>query len=353
MSEVLALQSGIARTIAAELQVSLSPGEHARLTRTPHVIPEAYEAYLKGWHFFNQDEFSKAAEYFEQSAAKDPEFALAHALLYEADAMMSFAQDQPLSERALNAMRKARDLDDTLAEVHTDIGDVKFYWEWEWTSGEAEFRRAVELDPGSVDAAHHYAMCLHALGRWDEALREYQRALQLDPVSPRMNAGLLALFVDTHGYESAIQQFRKVIELDPNRATAYTLAGSLYEALGKDGDAIAAYLKADRLSGRSAEHVEALGKAAGTAGLRGYWKMRLEQLREKARLSRVPPLEFALLYTRLGENDEAMKMLEAAYRQRAPRLVWIGAHAVWEPLRSDPRFQSLLRRMRFPSAETL
>jgi TolB-like protein/DNA-binding winged helix-turn-helix (wHTH) protein/Flp pilus assembly protein TadD len=348
LSDVLSLQSGIARAIAAELRVTLSPQEHARLSRTRKVIPEAYDAYLKGWHFYNGDQYLKAASYFEQATSKDPSFALAHALLCEADAMVMFGQDQPLTDRALKAMQKARELDDNLAEVHTDIGDVRFYWDWDWTAGEAEFRRAVELDPGSVDAAHHYAGCLHVLGRWDEALQEYRRALRLDPVSPRMNVLLLTLFLDTHQYELAMEQFRKVIELDTNSGLAYSQAGKVFEALGRDAEAMAAYLKADSLYGKSAEQVRALENAAKTEGVRGYWKKHLEQLQERSKQTRVPPLDFASLYVRLGEKDAAMKMLEAAYRQRAPRLVWINARAVWDPLRPDPRFQSLLRRMRFP-----
>lgn len=348
MSDVLSLQSGIARAIAAELRVTLSSQENARLSRTRKVIPEAYDAYLKGWHFYEKDQFLKAASYFEQATSKDPGFALAHALLYEAHAMAAFSQDQPLTDRALKAMQKARELDDTLAEVHTDIGDVRFYWDWDWRTGEAEFRRAVELDPGSADAALHYATCLYVLRRWDEALREYRRCLRLDPVSPQMNVLLLALLVDTHQHELAIEQFRKVIELDPNSGFAYSQAGRVYEALGRDAEALAAYLKADRHSGKSAEQVRALENVAKTEGVRGYWRKQLEQLQERSKQAQVPPLDFATLYARLGEKDSAMKMLEAAYRQRAPRLVWINARAVWDPLRSDRRFQSLLRRMRFP-----
>jgi len=262
--------------------------------------------------------------------------------------MAMYSQDQPLTDRALKAMQKARELDDNLAEVRTDIGDVRFYWDWDWTAGEAEFRRAVELDPGSADAAQHYASCLHVLRRWGEALREYRRTLRLDPVSPRMNLGLLGLFVDTHQYELAMEQFRKVIELDPNSGPAYLQAGKVYEALGRDAEAMAAYLKAGSLSGKGPEQVRALENAAKAEGVRGYWKMQLEQLRERSKQTRVPPLDFASLYVRLGEKNAAMKMLEAAYQQRAPRLVWINARAVWDPLRPDQRFKSLLRRMRFP-----
>jgi TolB-like protein/Tfp pilus assembly protein PilF len=348
LSDVLALQSGIAQAIASELNVALGPQEHVRLSRVRRVVPEAYEAYLQGSYFLNRDQFAKAASYFEQAAIRDSNFALAHALLYEAEAMTCFVRDQPLTDRALGALAKARQLDDTLAEVHTDTGDVRAYWDWDFNAGEAEFRRALELDPGSIDAVSHYAGYLHILGRWDEALRAWKRALQLDPVSPTMNLHLLRLFVNMHRYDLAMEQFQKVIDLDPNSAPAYSGIAPAYAALGREGEAVAAWLKADALSGKNPERVKALEAAVKAGGIRAYWSKRLEHLRQDAGRSPVPPLSFASVYVRLGRKDEAMKFLEAAYRQRAPRLVWIKASSVWDPLRSDPRFQDLLRRMRFP-----
>ena len=347
-SDVLSLQDEIAQTIAGQLNVRLSPQEHARLSRARKVVPEAYEAYLMGWHFFNRNQVQKAAAHFEEATNKDPNFALAHALLFETDALMTFGLDQPLSERALRAMERASELDDSLAEVHDALGDVKFFGHWDWAAGEAEFRRAVELDPGSVDAAHHYALCLHALTRWDAALRESRRALQLDPVSPRTKLNLLRLFLDMHRYDLAIEQFHKVIDLEPNSPGAYSQVASAYAALGREGDAIAAWLQADRLSGKSADRVSALETAARAGGTRAYWRKRLEHLQEEAKRGHLPPFTFAPLYVRLGEADKALQLLEAAYQQRVPRLAWIKAQSVWDPLRSDPRFQSLLRRMAFP-----
>jgi tetratricopeptide (TPR) repeat protein len=176
----------------------------------------------------------------------------------------------------------------------------------------------------------------------------YRRALQLDPVSPFLNAQFLSLLVDAGRYEQANQQFRKAIEVDPNSRSAYAQAGGLYHLQGRDGEALAAWLKADSLGDGNAEQLKALENAARAGGVHGYWKKRLEVLRGRAQHGRVPPLDFASLYVRIGEKDKAIQMLEAAYQQRSLRLTWIRAHAVWRPLHSDPRFQSLLRRMRFP-----
>ncbi len=348
VSDVLPLQSGIARAIAGELKVTLSPRESVRLGRTRKMVPEAYEAYLRGWYFFDRAQYLKAASYFEQATIQDPGFALAHALLYEADGMWSYVQDLPLSDRARRAAERARELDDTLAEVHDASGDIKFYDHWDWQAGEAEFHRAVELDPGSIDAAWHYTLCLHALARWDAAEREMGRALHLDPVSPALNLHKLTLLVDTHRYESALQQFQKVIDLDPNSAGAYHQISQVYAALGKESDATAAFLKAATLSGTDAGQVNALEAAARTGGLRSCLRKRVEQLQVEAMSRRVSPLAFAGLYVRLGENGQAMEALETGYRQRGSHMPWIKSGATWDPLRSDPRFQSLLRRMRFP-----
>jgi TolB-like protein/DNA-binding winged helix-turn-helix (wHTH) protein/Tfp pilus assembly protein PilF len=345
LSDILLLQNGIARAVAAELNITL---DQANSRHTRRVQPEAYEALLKGKYFLCRRDYAKARSHLEEASVIDPRYALAHSLLYEAEAMMSFRRDETLGGKALRALERARELDDTLAEVHTGAGDVKFYWGWQWKEGEEDFRLAVELDPTSIDSAIHYVGCLHVLARWDAAIQEYRRALQLDPVSPELNLGLLALFVDAQRYDRAMKQFHQVIELDANNGSAYEQAGSMYAALGREDEAIAAYLQAERLSGKNAEEVEQIGNAIRKGGIRAYWKQRLQQLQERSKRMHVPPFDFATLYAHLGEKDEAMKMLEMAYQQRAPRLVWIRAGAVWEPLRHDPRFQTLIHRMGFP-----
>ena len=348
VSDVLSLQGGIARAIAGELNVTLSPREHTRLSRTRKMVPEAYEAYLRGRYFLDRAQYPKAASWFEQAIIKDPGFALAHALLYEADSMVTFGQSLPFSERALKAAERARELDGSLAEGHVASGDVKFWANWDWKAGEAEFRRAVELDPGSADAALHYAGCLHALTRWDAAERELRRALLLDPVSPALNLHMLMLLLDTHRYQLALEQFQTLVELDPNSAVAYSLVSQVYAALGREEETTAAFLKAEALYGGSPENVKALDAAARLGGFHGCLRKRIEQLHEEAKRGRVLPVTLADVYVQLGEKDKALEFLEAAYQQRVPRLMWIKARATWDPLRSDPRFQSLLRRMCFP-----
>jgi TolB-like protein/DNA-binding winged helix-turn-helix (wHTH) protein/Tfp pilus assembly protein PilF len=345
-TEGLALQSRIARETASELRMTLRPHESARLNRAPKVSPEAYEAYLKGRYYLGRSRFREASSNFRRAAAIEPGFALAHVLFAEAEGMISFHRDEPPGEDVFRAVETARRLDENLAEVHMAFGDRKFYGEWDWAAGEAEFRRAVELDPGSVDAVGHYAGCLHALRRWQESLREHRRALQLDPMSPSLNANFIGMLTDSGQYDAALTQFRKTVELD-TRHPPYGAAGLMFEMWGKPAEAIANYLKADELSGMPADDLAALAQAARTGGLRGYWRQRLERLRAKARREQVRPLQFAYVYARLDERDAAMEMLETAWREHAGQLVWIYARENG-PIRSDSRFQALLRRMRFP-----
>ncbi len=344
-TDVMTLQREIAQAIAADFRIQFSPRPRIG---DPPAEPAAYEAYLHGWYFLDRREFSKAASYFEEATVRDPQFALAHALLFEADAMDTFVRDLPLSPRALRAMERARSLDDTLAEVHDAAGDVAFFAQWNWAAGEAEYRRAVQLDPRSVDAARHHASCLHALTRWDEAIREYRRALELDPASFGLNLELLGLLINAHRYPEAVAQLHRTLELDPDRSAVHQSAGTLYEAMGKDAEAAAAYLDAEKRAGRDAGQIAALEAGVAARGLPGYWEAVLKLIQEAATGRALPPFERARVYVRAGQRSEALALLEAAFARHDVHLAWIKAGASWDPLRSDPRFQALLRRMNFP-----
>ena len=345
--DVITLQADVARTIAGELNLALSPQQQALLGRQSRVAPDAYDAYLRGWYFFNRAQYQTAASYFEQATRVDPAFALAYALLGEADGMASFSQDLVPSDRAFAAAAKARELDDTLAEVHALTGDT-LSMNGEWASALAEYRRAAELDPASVDAARHYVVGLHSQRRWEAAERELNRALHIDPASPLLNYQMLLLLVDMHRHEAALEQFRKLIELDPGSANAYSEASRVYSSTGRDPDAISAFLKSQSLSGATSESVDELAAAANHGGLQSCLRMHLKQLDRQSKQRHVSPVLLAGIHARLGDRDAALALLEKAYGEHNPRLMWINARSIWDPLRSDPRFQDLLHRMRFP-----
>jgi tetratricopeptide (TPR) repeat protein len=347
LGDVVSLQGRIARSIANELAVAVqSPPGQAR--RVPRISPDAYDAYLRAWHFFNNRQMAKAAEYFEAAAQKEPEFALAHAMLYEAEGLTCYGRDIPLSDRALTAMRRALELDENLSEAHTDAGDYRFYWQWDWEGGMAEYRRAIELDRGSVHTALHYAAGLMHLGRWDESVREFRRALRLDPFSQLLNDALLSALVNAHRYEEALAHFRQTLELSPNQPNGWRHAAAAYARLGRDAEAVQAALRADQLENPEGSDWNALRRAADAGGLSGIAKERLRQAKLRPNADRWPPVRWALLYAAAGDTDQAFRMLEAAYSRHSPQLAWIKCSYAYDPLRSDPRFESLIRRMRFP-----
>ena len=361
LKDVLALQDEIARAIAAEINIKVTAQEQARLSRRP-VNQEAYEAFLRGRHAARDSGRAgllKGIEYFEEAVQKDPGFALPWAELSHADNMLCFLEGLPLSGRARTTMNKALELDPKLGEAQLLVGDTKFYWEWDWLGGLAAFRHAAELDPGSAEARAHYGIALYHMGRYQEALPELQRAHQLDPLV-YMNAGPVGAILRKTGQQlRAVEHFKKVIELEPNRAGYYRGLASVYEDLGRHEEAVAAYLNAERLGNPKPEPVKALEEAFAAGGIEAFRKKRealdreqltqnLKQLQQQAKRARVPPLQFANIYARLGQKDEALQWLERAYQERCPNLFALKENAVWDPLRSDPRFQDLLRRMKFP-----
>jgi DNA-binding winged helix-turn-helix (wHTH) protein/TolB-like protein/tetratricopeptide (TPR) repeat protein len=340
-------QADIARTIAGKVKHAQSPQEPGQSGVAREVVPQAKEAYLRGWYFFNRAQFSTASSYFFEATLADPGFALAYALLAESDGMAAFNIDQPPSDRCLQAIARARQLDDNMAEVRDLVGDSLFA-NWDWQAGETEYRRAVELDPNSVDAAMHYVCALHILTRWQAAEQEVQRALRVDPVSIRLNFEKLRLLIDTHRYGQALEQFQKLIELDPYHPLAYAEIAGVYQALGREDDAIKALLKADALWSNMPVAPEPLATAARQGGIRGHLRKLFESLRQMGHPHAKSPTFLAAYSLQLGDIEAAMRYLEIAFRERRPQLMWVKARANWDPLRSDPRFQSLLARMRFP-----
>jgi TolB-like protein/Tfp pilus assembly protein PilF len=354
LRDILALQGEVAQAIANQIRIELTPQEQTRLASARPVNPEAYEAYLKGRHFSNTltpEGQLKGIGCYEKAIQNDPNYALAYAKMAHCYATLCALEYPPSMEnrqRALAAARKALELDDRLAEAHVVLADDIFYFDWQWSRGEAEFRRAMEMDPGSVDAVMHYAICLEVVGRYDEAIAVMERAHQFDPLSPVVNTFLGGAMYAGHQDDRAIEQFRKTIELEPTDARAYGSLGDVYESLGRHEEAVAAYLKERSLSGDAAEGVQALRDAYRAGGIRGYWRKYLEHQRETAKREHVSPVTFASIYAHLNEKEQELEWLEKAYQQHTPALYQLKESRTWDSLRSDPRFQDLLRRMNFP-----
>ena len=354
MTDVLTLQSDLVQAIAGEIRVQLTPQENERLKAARRVNPEAYEAYLKGRFYWNKrtgQDITKGIEYFQHAIEIDPDYALAYVGLANSYVLLpDFGDARPreVIPKARAAAAKAIEIDDVLAEAHTPLAFISAYYDYDRAGAEREFKRAIELNPGDATAHHWYALWLLFLGRRDEATAEIERARSLDPLSLAINTSVGTVLLYSRHYDSAIEQYRKTLEMDPNFAQAHDYLGNAYLQNGMYEQAIAEFQEAVDLSGGQVRCVAGLGRAYAAAGKREQARKMLEQLKKRAQRSYVSRYELALIYTGLGEKEQAFAWLEQAYEEHDRRLVELEAGPQVDPLRSDQRFQDLLRRMNFP-----
>jgi tetratricopeptide (TPR) repeat protein len=355
LRDVLALQSDVARAIAQEIQVKLTASEQVRLATIRQVNPEAYQAYLLGRHHsrkLTEEGLQKGIEYFEQAIAIDPNYALGYAGLassYETlGGYLGFRSPTEYYPRARAAALKALELDETLAEAHRALALYKLDYEWDWLGAERELKRAIELNPSYAGAHLAYGTYLEALGRFDEAVEQRKRAQELDPLSARIMANVGYPLYYARRHEQAIEYYNRALQLDPNFYWAYLFIGQAYVQMGRYREAIAAIDKAIKLSGGDIRAVATLGHAYAVLGRKAETYNVLEELKRQSKLRYVSPYFIAVIYAGLEEKDRAFEWLETTYAERHPYLALLKVEPVFDPLRSDPRFQSLLRRMNFP-----
>jgi TolB-like protein/DNA-binding winged helix-turn-helix (wHTH) protein/Tfp pilus assembly protein PilF len=346
LPDVLALQSEVGQAIAREVQVRLTPEENARLVHARPVNPVAYELYLQGqYHYYKwrPDEFQKAIAYFQKAIEADPKWAPAYAGLADSYGWLWMEGSLPPQEvlpRFNAALRTALEIDDTLPEVRYTLAVSAFYYRWNWGEAEREFKRALALNPNLVEARYEYAWYLTSMGRFAEGLTEAKRAVERDPLSVTANLALGSMYSMARQYNQAIPQLRHTIELEPNDPRGYGFLGSAYEQMGMYEEAVTARQKAMTLSGAQPEEVASLGRAYSQSGYKGYLRWDLGRLTD--------PYFTAIVHTRLGHKDNAFVSLEKAYKQHHWAMNQLKVLPAWDPLRSDPRFQDLLRRMNFP-----
>jgi TolB-like protein/DNA-binding winged helix-turn-helix (wHTH) protein/Flp pilus assembly protein TadD len=361
LSDVLALHSEVSRAIAEEIKIVVTPEEEARLASARPVNPEAYEAYLKGrYHFdkYGSQGWRKGVEYLEQAIAHDPSYAAAYAKLAVGYAFWAIPDLVPLTRegvettlaRARSAARKAVELDDSSSETHAALGRLAF-WRLDWANAESAFRRAIELDPSNADAHHGYAFYLVARERTEEAIAEMRRAQELDPLSPHRQVAAHWPFYRTRRYDEAIAELQKALELNPNSAGAYNQLGQNYMKQGMSEQGLAAFQKAIDLSGeRRPGFLARLTWGYAASGRKGQALKVLEELKAMAKSRYVIPLHFVSAYAGLGEKDLALLWLQRAYEERSLDTGWLTTlgNPLYDDLRDDPRFQSVLRRLDFP-----
>jgi TolB-like protein/Tfp pilus assembly protein PilF/predicted Ser/Thr protein kinase len=349
-SDIFALQGDLAKEMTSMLRMRLSREDDKRMAKSYTANPEAYQDYLKGsyWRYKSTAEgYGKGIDYFQQAIAKDPAYALAYSGLadcYSASANNGYVPSKEGYPKAREAALKALELDDTLAEAHTSLAFVKSDYDWDLSGAEKEFRRAIELNPGYAHGHEMYGYFLYRVGRFEEAIAEGKRSLELDPLSLLNNRLLGQAYYNARQYDQAIEQFRKTLELDPNFPTTHRVLGRTYLEKSMFKEGIAEIEKDLMIFPGRAGALSDLGYAYALSGRRAEAQKVLDQLNELSKQKYVPALNKVLIYTGLGEKDKAFEWLEKAYEDRdlGPG---IKVSPVYDPLRSDPRFTDLLRRM--------
>ena len=353
---ILEVQAEVSRNIVEQIQLNLTPEDRARLESQPPVDPEAYESYLKGRYYFNQrteDALHKSIASFLQAIARDPAYAPAYSGLAEAYAMLGFRGGLP-SKDALSAAKKAAvkaiELDDTLAEPHASLAFIAETYEWDWPVAEREYKQALELNPGYAQAHNWYGGYLTYTGRFNEGVAEAMRARELDPLSLPLNNALAGRLLVAGRYDEALPQVQTALELDEHFAPAHQTLGWVYLRGGKQDDAIREFQNALELAGAADTDIQldlgfAYAVSAHTAEARKISRTSCNCTSKASfRLA-----SLATMYGALGESNEAFIWLEKAYQERDPQLTYLKAGRRFEPLREDPRFAQLVRRVGLPN----
>jgi TolB-like protein/Tfp pilus assembly protein PilF len=354
LRDTLALQSKVAGAIAEQIRINLNPQEQAALKTTKVVNPQAYESYLKGRYFWNKrtaDGLKVALAYFNEAIDEDPKYAQAYSGLADTYALLGDWQYAVMTPKeafpkAKAAAIKALELDSALGEAHNSLAFCFDAFDWDLDSAEKEFRQAIELNPGYATAHHWYAWHLSVLGRNDEAIAEMRKAESLDPLSLIINADLAVLLVIAHFYDESMRQSRKTIEMDPSFALAHNQLAQAYLKKHMDEEAVAELQKAVQLSGGSPTCIASLARAYAASGKRSEALKLLSDLKKHSVPSYSNASEISVIYAALGDQDQAMNWLEKGYEERFNPSVLL--RPGFDPLRSDPRFQDLVRRIGLP-----
>lgn len=349
VKDLLRVQAEVADAIASEV-----------FTKLPHatapareVNREAYLSYLEGRYFWSRrtaEDIQKATALFEKSIRVDPTYAPAYAGLadcYELSASAPYTAVPPKEAfpKAEAAARKALELDPLLAEAHVSLGYAELAYEWDVAAADREFRRALQLRPSDATAHQFYAYALTAMGKLSEAIAERKRAVDLDPINPLMASALGEAYYQARQFDQTIEQNQRALELDPTYAIALVNIGRAYQQKGMHPQAQAAFQKILSAVPDDPAVLALLGHEYAVSGRRADAQQIAAQLKNISTRRYVPSLYFALISTGLGDKDDAFRWMEAAVEERAEYLVYLGSEPLADPLRRDPRFAELIRRV--------
>jgi serine/threonine protein kinase/tetratricopeptide (TPR) repeat protein len=349
MADVFALQGDLSSEISERLRLRLTGEEKQRLTKRHTENAEAYQLFLKGRYYWNkgtEEGATKAIEYFQQAIEKDPSYALAYSGLAEAYNQLSAFAWMPPREaipKSKAAALKALEIDDRLAEAHNALGYASFSYDWDWPGAGRHFERALALNPSASGMA--YSSYLTALGRTDESLAEAKRSLDLDPLSLVIHLRMARSLYMARQFEQAIAQCQKMLEMDPNYPLAYWQLGQAEAEKGMYREALSHLEKDSTLTRSSPMALAYVGNVLARTGERSRALQVLEQLKAISKQKYVYSLGLARVYAGLNDKEQAFAWLEKAYEERSTALYFLKVDPIWDPLRSDPRFNELLRRI--------
>jgi serine/threonine protein kinase/predicted Zn-dependent protease len=353
MSDIFALQEEISKEIIENLRLKLGVREKRRLARQHTGNAEAYDLYLKGRYHANrwsEESLLKSIEFFDQALEHDPAFALAYAGLSDAYGTLWFFNYLPPEAtipQAERAALRALSLDDSLAEVHLSLANMKFYYEWDWEGAESEYHRAIELNPNFANAHHMLSFYYASLGRTQESVAAIERAVALDPLSVMMNCGMSMACYYAGRWDEALTWINKSLEMDPTFLLARRQLAHVYDRMGRHQEAAQELIRLLTYQSGSLDARTSLEEAFSQGGMREFWRQWAE-IASRLGPRIVTPFFIASAYASADDTEKAFLWLEKAFQERSGYLVYIDVEARFDPLRSDPRFAHLLRRMRHP-----
>ena len=352
--DIFAIQDEISNEISEKLRLKLTRAEKKRLTKRQTDDAEAYRLYLKGRHHWNrwtEDGFYKAIEYFQQAVEKDPAYALAYTGIADSYVLLGWNSYLPPKDafpKARVAAMAALRLDPELGEAHSPQAAVLWLYDWQWPEAQMEFKRSLALNPAHPTASHWYAECLMTMGRHSEAIARMKSSQDLDPLSLIISVAIGWAFYMAGQYEAAIEQLHRTVEMDPNYPVTYWILGLTLRKMGRHELAIAEGEKGVKLSGGSALMRAALAQTLATTDRRKDALQILDDLTTLSKEKYVSPYFFAGIHVGLGEDDRAIEYLEKSYEEHSHWLIYLHIDPSMDRMRSNPRFQDLLRRIGLP-----
>jgi tetratricopeptide (TPR) repeat protein len=348
--DLFTVQDSISERVAEALTLRLTRDERKQLTKHDTEDTEAYHLYIKGRYFWNKrtgEGFKKALGYFHQAIGRDANYALAYVGVADSYTMLAnydWIAPAEASAQAKTAATKALEINEQLAEAHASLADIKRFFDWDWAGAEREYRQAIELNPNYSTAHQWYGEFLSAMGRSEEAVREIQLAQELDPLSTVVQSAAAWIFFFARQHEQTIEQCEKVIEMDNGFSEVYSQLRRAYEAKGMYREAMEAdsRLRKSRNS-RTPEKID----SRSLSNARSYWQHILELTKQDLQNREAVEVRLAEAYAQLGDKDRALELLERAYEKHSFWMPFLNVHPHLDPLRSDPRFHDLLRRIGF------